>query len=86
MARQLVKEYLKQRGGAPEGDPQLTRRERQVLKLIAEGFSGKEIAERLVISPSTVHTHQTNMMAKLNLNSRHELVRYARQHGWIPDL
>lgn len=85
MARSLVQEYLT-RSGIPAPDlPQLTRREREVLQLIADGYSNQEIAERLVISPSTVHSHRTNLMDKLQLSSRRELVAYARRRGLLPD-
>lgn len=82
LAGKLVKEYLKRTNIEGEDSP-LSERERQILRLIAEGFTGKEIAERLVISPSTVHSHRTNIMHKLELKSRHELVRYARQRGLL---
>ncbi|NIS79006.1 MAG: response regulator [Anaerolineales bacterium] len=84
MARRLVEEYLRSSSDTFNG-PRLTSREEQILKLIAEGFSNREIAERLVISPSTVHSHRTNLMNKLGMNSRHELVRYARRRGLIRD-
>jgi two-component system response regulator NreC len=84
MARRLVQEYLARLEVTPSSDPSLTPREREILQLIVGGYSGKEIAEKLVISPSTVHSHSTNLMAKLNLNTRHELVRYARDHGLLP--
>ena len=83
MARRLVQEYLRQRGEYDPSLARLTPRERQVLRLIAGGFSNKEIAEKLVLSPSTVHTHRTNLMHKLELSTRHELVQYARRHGLI---
>lgn len=82
LAGKLVKEYLKQINLEGEG-PSLSDRERQILRLIAEGFTSGEIAERLVISTSTVHSHRTNIMHKLELKSRHELVRYARQRGLL---
>ncbi len=82
LAGKLVKEYLKRTNIEGEDSP-LSERERQILRLIAEGFTGKEIADRLVISPSTVHSHRTNIMHKLELKSRHELVRYARQRGLL---
>jgi len=50
-----------------------------VLRLMA----GAEIAEKLVISPSTVHTHRSNLMLKLNLTKRHQLIKYAREQGFI---
>ncbi|MFO7963118.1 MAG: response regulator transcription factor [Desulfobacterales bacterium] len=55
----------------------LTQREREVLKLIGEGYSSKEIADFLFISPSTVDKHRTNMRKKLGLNSNQELKTYA---------
>lgn len=63
--------------------PKLSPREMEILQLLANGYTNKEIAERLVVSPSTIHTHRTNLMQKLNLDSRHKLVRYARDHGLI---
>jgi two-component system response regulator NreC len=86
MARRLVQQFLRQAGADPPQRPRLTPRETQILDLVAEGYSNKEIAERLVVSPSTVHSHRTNLMQKLGLSTRHELVQYARRQGLIPDL
>lgn len=86
MARRLVAEYLSQTGSDPLEGGKLSDREREILQLIAEGFTNKEIAERLVLSPSTIHSHRTNLMHKLNLSSRHELVQYARTHGLLRDI
>ena len=61
----------------------LTDREKQVLKLLAEGLSHKEIAGDLNISPKTVISHQTNISQKLNLHSRTALVKYAISKGII---
>ena len=61
----------------------LTRREQQVMRLLAEGFSSKEIAEKLFISPKTVENHRANIMNKLDLHSTMELVRYAARLGLI---
>ncbi len=83
VARQLVRQYLNQVDADPPGGPKLTQREREILKLIAEGYSTKDIADQLVVSPSTVHSHRTNLMQKLNLSKRHELVQYAREHGFF---
>lgn len=83
VARQLVQQYLSQTDTAPPGGPKLTQREREILKLIAEGYTTKEIANQLVVSPSTIHSHRTNLMQKLNLSKRHELVQYAREHGFF---
>ena len=86
MARRLVQQFLRQAGADPPQRPRLTPREKQILNLVAEGYSNKEIAERLVVSPSTVHSHRTNLMQKLGLSTRHELVQYARRQGLIRDL
>jgi DNA-binding NarL/FixJ family response regulator len=58
----------------------LTRREREVLRLIAQGATGKEIAERLGISPKTAQVHRDNLKQKLNLRTTAALVRYAIKH------
>lgn len=86
MARHLLQDYL-HRLDDPDvpGQPALTAREREILRLLAEGYSNKEIADSLVVSPSTIHSHRTNLMKKLNLGSRHELIRYARQRGLLHD-
>lgn len=61
----------------------LSTREREILKLIAESFTSKEIADRLYISPRTVDTHRVNIMKKLNLNDIAGMTRYAISHGLI---
>lgn len=86
MARRLVTEYLGQLSADQPGEQRLTQREREILQLIVEGFTNKEIADKLVLSPSTVHSHRTNLMQKLNLTSRHELVQYARKHGLLKEI
>ena len=61
----------------------LSSREREVLLLIAEGLSAKEVATRLNISPKTVEAHRTSLMRKLGVRKATELVRYALRHGLI---
>jgi two-component system response regulator NreC len=61
----------------------LTPRESEVLQLIAQGYTNRQIAETLTISVRTVETHRANLMDKLGLRSRVELVRYAREHGLL---
>ena len=61
----------------------LTAREQEILRLLAEGLSSKEIAEKLFISPKTVENHRANIMNKLDLHSTLELVRYAAKLGLI---
>lgn len=60
----------------------LTSREREVLQLLAEGLSNREIAEQLNISIKTVETHRSNMMNKLDVKSKTDLVKYALRKGW----
>jgi DNA-binding NarL/FixJ family response regulator len=62
---------------------QLSNREREVLKLIAEGKSSKEISELLFISKRTVERHRANIMAKLNVKKTADIVKYAIQKGYI---
>jgi len=62
---------------------QLTRRERQVLQLAAEGHTNAEIAEKLVLSPKTVEKHRAGMMKKLGLRDVGELIRFAARQGLI---
>ena len=62
---------------------QLTRRESEILALVAEGHTTREIAEMLVISPRTVDRHRDNLLDKLNLRNRIELTRYAIRTGLI---
>jgi len=61
----------------------LSPREQEVMRLMAEDFSNREIAEKLYISPKTVENHRTNIMNKLGLHSTIELVRYAAKIGMI---
>ena len=59
----------------------LTEREREILQLIAEGFSTKETAKKLEISLNTVHVHRNNIMHKLDLHKQADLIRYALKEG-----
>jgi DNA-binding NarL/FixJ family response regulator len=61
----------------------LTSREQEIMVLLAEGLSSKEIAEKLFISPKTVDNHRTNILRKLNLHSTIELIRYAARLGIV---
>jgi DNA-binding NarL/FixJ family response regulator len=61
----------------------LTPREQEVMALVAEGFSTKDIGERLFISPKTVENHRSNILQKLGLRSTIELARYAAKLGLI---
>ncbi|HEX7736963.1 MAG TPA: response regulator transcription factor [Ktedonobacteraceae bacterium] len=83
----MVGDYLQRVHAGEEKDSysSLTEREREILKLVAEGYTNNQIAERLVISPKTVDTHRTHIMDKLNLHSRAELVKYAMRRGLLED-
>jgi DNA-binding NarL/FixJ family response regulator len=59
----------------------LSEREREVLQHVARGYSYKDIGERLFISPKTVENHVRNILQKLHLNRKQELIRYAVEHG-----
>lgn len=87
LAKLLVQDFL-QRSDGEGGDEEtavigLTPREREVLIAIAEGHTNREIAEKLVISVKTVDRHRENIMRKLNLHNRVELVKYAIEKGLI---
>jgi DNA-binding NarL/FixJ family response regulator len=64
---------------------ELTAREEEVLRLIARGYSNKEISNQLKIAVKTVESHKANLMQKLELRSRTEIVRYAVRQGWLQD-
>jgi two-component system, NarL family, response regulator NreC len=85
LARLLVNDFLTR---AEDGDEKatmndLTPREHEVLALLAEGKANDEIADTLTISPHTVARHRENLMSKLGLHSRSDLVRYAIRKGLI---
>lgn len=61
----------------------ITDREQEILQLIVDGLTSKQIAQELYISPRTVDTHRANLMEKLELNNIAELVRYAIQHNLV---
>jgi two-component system, NarL family, response regulator NreC len=84
LAKLLVRDFLN--GGqllSTETQSELTDREQEVLTYLAEGANNEEIAASLFISPKTVARHRENIMRKLNLHSRAELVRYAIRKGII---
>jgi two-component system response regulator NreC len=85
IARLLVEDYreMAKVGKSRDTSEQLTGREREILKLLAEGHSAPEIARMLVISPKTVERHKTNLMAKLDIHNRLDLFKYALRKGII---
>jgi DNA-binding NarL/FixJ family response regulator len=70
-------------GGVRES---MSAREGEVLRLVADGYSNKEIAAKLALSVKTVETYKARAMEKLNLRSRHEVVRFAAARGWLTAL
>jgi len=85
IARLLVEDYrqMAKVGKRQDMSEQLTAREREILKLLAEGHSTHQIARMLVISPKTVERHKTNLMAKLDIHNRLDLFKYALRKGII---
>ncbi len=85
MAKKLLHDYLQRVGAGDDKERYdgLTNREREILKLIAEGYTNQEIADLLVLSVATIQTHRANIMAKLDLHSRTELIKYAIRRGFI---
>lgn len=80
ITRIVIEDYLRWGGIRPTGDnAELTPREREILQLIAEGYTSKQIAEILVISVKTVQAHRNRLMQKLDLHNRGELIKYAIQ-------
>jgi len=78
-AAALVDECQQKTTAEGEQDPyqHLTDREREVLKLVAEGYTAREIAEVLVVSPKTVEWYRTNLMNKLNIHNKTDLIKFA---------
>ena len=83
--KMLLEDYLDRVKAGKEVDSYqtLSEREREVLKLTAEGYTAQEIAERLILSPKTVDTYRQRVMDKLNLHHRAELVKYALRRGLL---
>jgi DNA-binding NarL/FixJ family response regulator len=80
----LIRDFLDRgRSGEDAGDDPLTPREREVVKLIAESYSTREIADTLVISEKTVERHRANILEKLGMHDRVQLTRYAIRRGLI---
>jgi DNA-binding NarL/FixJ family response regulator len=83
VTQEVLKEYSQNGYSKKEDEQHLTDRERQVLYLIVEGKSNKEIALELGISPKTVSVHRTNLMLKLNVQNTVELIRYAASNPMV---
>jgi two-component system response regulator NreC len=84
VAAKVVKDYVRRvQGGEEAANSELTPREIEVLRLVAEGHTNQEIAARLQLSRKTVDTHRTNLMRKLGIHDVTELVKYALRHDII---
>src|SRR6201998_4493991 len=80
----LIADFLhRARQDLPVREDPLTPREQEIVKLVAEGYTNKQIAETLVISEKTVERHRANILDKLGMRDRVELTRYAIRHGLI---
>ncbi len=85
LSERAIETYVQQKAETATLDryERLTTREREILHLTLEGYNNTQIAEQLSISPRTVATHRTNMMRKLGLKTRTDLIRFALQQGLI---
>ncbi len=83
--KRLMSEYLDKikKEGIAGPYESLSEREKEILSWVAKGYANKEIAERLVISVKTVESHKSNLMEKLNLKTRPELVKFALKKGLL---
>ena len=84
--RLLLQQYRNAGPDSAQGLHELSAREREVMALTAEGFSSREIGEKLFISPKTVDTYRARIMEKLGLNHRSELVRFALKTGLLKEV
>lgn len=83
--KRLMAQYVEsaKRKDAEDSYEALSEREKEIVSLIAKGYSNKEVAEQLVISVKTVETHKSNIMEKLGLKTRPDLVKYALKKGLL---
>ena len=85
VVKELVHPDTFNKGPKADSYEQLSQRERETLQLVAQGYTNQDIAARLYVSTKTVETYKARVMAKLELHSRVELVRYALQRGLLTD-
>ena len=83
VAKNLLAAQDKRKNQSMPGYDTLTAREQEIMRLIAEGRSTKQISQRLFISQKTVENHRANIFSKLNIHSTMELVRFAAKYGFI---
>jgi DNA-binding NarL/FixJ family response regulator len=86
MTQLLVDDFIQQRDRSPGASPleRLSAREREILQMVVEGKSSTEIADILALSPKTVETYRSRLMAKLGIRDLPALVKFAVQHGLTP--
>ena len=83
--KKIKQEYAAKKSSAEEPEPlPLTPAEERVFWEVVQGLTNKQISDRLFISPRTVQTHLSNILGKLNLENRSQLVRFAFENGYIP--
>ena len=83
MLKGMLSEMKPSGGATPTAAKNLTKREREILTLVAEGMSNREIAERLVLSPETVKSHVAAILEKLNVSDRTQAAIYAVRNGLV---
>jgi len=83
--RFVANHFAPQQDEVEDLHPPLSKREQDVMRLIAWGYTNKEIAATLKISVKTVETYKARLMVKLDLRSRVDIVRYALRHGWLDE-
>ena len=87
IANSVIQRTVLKRAAAHAAEPGkarhiLSQRERQVLELVADGFTNQEVADRLFLSVKTIETHRSRLIRKLGLSTRADLIRYARESGF----
>lgn len=85
LSKRAIESYVQKADDTALTDPYetLTNREREILQLVAEGYTNTMIAEKLSMSPRTAETHRANMMNKLSLNSQTDVIRFAIKRGLL---
>jgi len=83
VSKRVVDEYVSRTGGTPDPLASLTRRQREILQLVAEGHTSKDIGQRLGLSYRTVETHRNQMMKRLGVTDIAGLVRFAVRSGVV---
>lgn len=84
IARKLLNEFTHQTSKKKNPIDELTDREKEVLRFIAQGLSNQEISDTMVVSKATVHTHVSNILSKLQLTNRTQAALFAIREGYVP--